>query len=115
MIGRIFHVWRACHDPDVVFFGAAYHSGRIIGIQIDDAVFGLDRPDELHAPDGLGRIVANEPSRAISLPGTVESARMVSKGGGNGAVGFQAVGLVDVVCVFFHEGGNIGDDRTNRP
>src|SRR5512134_1857762 len=70
---------RARHDPDVIALAARNDRLRIGRVDVRDHVLGLDRPDELHAPDRVAGAVAHEPARAHDLLRAVEGAVAVSE------------------------------------
>ena len=60
-------------------------------VEIDDQVLGLDRPDELHAPGGVGPGVPHETPRVVLLALPVERVRIEGEYRVDGAVVVQQV------------------------
>ncbi|KAG0751590.1 hypothetical protein G6F24_014189 [Rhizopus arrhizus] len=49
-------LWRARHEPHIVALAARHDGLAVVISQPGDDVLSLDRPDELHAPDGVARV-----------------------------------------------------------
>ena len=64
----------ARHDPYEVALLAADDRLRIVVIEIDDPVIGLDRPDEAHPPEGVRPGIADEALRVVLLLLAIETA-----------------------------------------
>ena len=75
-----------------------------------DHILGLDRPHELHAPDGVVGAGDHEPLRVHDLRLAVEGALVEGEGGLDGAVRRECVGLDRVVDVLLDEGRDDADD-----
>lgn len=97
------------HDPGVVAGAAADDGLRIVLVDVDDDVLGLDRPDELHAPDRVVGAFAHRADRAHGVDLGVEAALALAEGGLDLAVVAQFVGFDGVVGFAFEEGRDIGD------
>jgi len=110
LVGRLGDLRRARHDPSVVAVAATYDGQLVVAVDVDDHVFGLDRPDELHAPDrivGPGHYSGN---RVHRLELAVEGAFAIAEPSGDPAVGLQRIRLDRVECVALGARGDVPDD-----
>ena len=98
------------HDPDVTTVGHT-DDGRLVGIvEIGNEVGGLEGPNKLHTPLGIGLLVVDEAARVVGLEGACEIAGVEHVGGRNRAIGVELVTFDAIEGIVFDEGGNMCDD-----
>jgi hypothetical protein len=86
LVIRLRPAGRAHHDPDVIALVATDDRLGVLRIEIDDAEVGLERPDELHAPDGVAFAIAHEAGRRVHLAFAIETALTESERRGHRAL-----------------------------
>ena len=100
----------AGHDPDILTIRYT-DDGRLVGIvEIGNEVGGLEGPNKLHTPLGIGLEVMDEAARVVGLEGSGEIACVEHVGGRDRAIRVELVTLDTIEGVVFDEGGNMCDD-----
>ena len=100
---------RACHDPNVVASAAGDDRLGIAGVNMRYDELCLDRPYELHAPDGVIGALDNKAPGLRALCRPVERPLIEGEGRLDGSVSSELIRLDGVIDVLLEE----GRDNTN--
>ena len=98
------------HDPDITTVGHTDDGGLIGIVEIGDEVGGLEWPDELHAPFGIGLEVMDEAARVVGFKRSGEITGVEHVGRRNRAIGVELVTFYTIKGIVLDEGGNMCDD-----
>lgn len=83
--------WLPRHSSHIVTLRAADDGLGVIVGQVDDPVFDADRPNELHAPDGVGLTFLDESPQRAGFERPLKTALVETESRFDGAVFGQLV------------------------